>query len=282
MCITSKKIISFCAVLFVVVGVATRAATLTNFSVTLSDLTPSKTSVTQTIKFESISSIAAPGDVKIEFASEFNLTNVAASADITVSGGGVTWDAIQNSDLNNATNTLTLGWNAGTLNPSNQVTVTINFTKNPTTSGAYNVTVSLGPDGFATPTDSRTIPVRITSSGVAVSGSVPYPETNPSITNISPVETIIINSGATQVVTFDITDVNANDVDYTITPSAGTISATGTPATPLTSGTASGVTVSFTYFADGLTGSQTITVTADDHEATGGDVVTYTIQIFVI
>jgi len=278
----SKQFIPIVVVLFAACVIVTRAATLTNFSVTLSDLTPSKSSVTQTIKFESISSVGAPGDLVITFDSAFDLTNVAASADVTVSGGGVTWDSVQNSDLNNGTNKLTLGWNTGSLNPGNEVTVAVRFTKNPSSSGAYTLTVSVGPNGFSTPTDSRTIPVRITPSGVVVSGTVPYPETNPTITGISPTETIIVNSGGTQPISFVITDVNGNNIDYTVTPSTGTISATGTPATPLVSGTASGVTVTFTYFADGATGAQTITVTADDNEATGGGIVTYDIQLFII
>jgi hypothetical protein len=276
-----KQYIVIIAVLVIASAASTRAATLTNVSDTLSNPAPSKTGVTHTIKFDPISNIAANGDLKITLASGFDLTSVAASADVSVTGGGVTWDTVQNSDLNAATRVLILGWSSGALTIGNTVTVTMNFAKNPTSAGSYDVTIEVGPDGFSTATDSRTIPVRIIDSGVAVTGSVPFPETNPTITNIVPTETIVISANASQIISFDITDVNNDNVDYTVTPGTGTISVAPSPASPV-SNTLSTVTVSFTYFADGLTGSQIITVTADDNEATGGGIVTYNIDIFII
>ncbi|MBI1961479.1 MAG: hypothetical protein HYS45_02130, partial [Parcubacteria group bacterium] len=81
---------------------------------------------------------------------------------------------------------------------------------------------------------------------------------------------------------FDLTDVNDEDLDYTATPSTGAISVAPSPVSPITASTKNGVTVTFTYFANGATGSQTITVTADDNEATFPAVVTYDIQLFII
>lgn len=261
---------------------SSRAANLTGVSVALSNHKPSKTGVTQTISFKPVTSVPAPGDLKITWASGFDFTNVIASADVAVSGGGVAWDAVVNGDLNSATRVLTLGWSSGTLTPGSMVTVTMGFTKNPAAGGNYNVTIQTGANGFATATDSRTVPVTIVDAGVAVSASVPYPPTNPTITNITPTETIVISSGATQVISFDLTDVNDENLDYTATPSTGAISVAPSPVSPITASTKNGVTITFTYFANGATGSQTITVTADDNEGVGGGIVTYNIQLFVI
>ncbi len=261
---------------------STRAANLTSVSVGLSNQKPSQTGVEQTISFKPATSIAAPGDLKITWQAGFDLTNVIASADVTVGGGGVTWDGVVNGNLNAVTRVLTLGWSTGTLTAGNTVTVTVGFTKNPTTSGNYNVTIETGADGFATATDSRTAPVVITDASVSVTASVPFPETNPTITNITPAETIVISSGAAQVISFDLTDVNDDNLDYTVTPGTGSISVAPSPASPIIVSTQTGVTVTFTYFADGATGNQTITVTADDNEATGGGIVTYSIQLFII
>ena len=94
-------------------------------------------------------------------------------------------------------------------------------------------------------------------------------------------ETIIVSSGATQAISFTLADVNNDSVSYTVTPSVGSISVNPSPPSPLT-GTPEGQTISFTYFANGAAGLQTITVTADDNEAVGGGVVTYQIQLFVL
>ncbi len=262
-------------------GVKADAATLINVGVTLSNLAPNKQNVTQTIKFTPLTNISAPGDVKITWASGFNFASVAPAADISVSGGGVTWDAVQAGDLNTSTRVLTLNWSSGTLTSGSPVTVTMNFTKNPSVAGSYDVTVETGTNGFATATDSRTTPVRIVDSGIAVSVEVPYPETNPTVTNVTPTPTIIISSGATQVISFDLTDVNNDNVTYTVTPSSGSISVSPSPTSPVSS-TKNGVTVTFTYFANGATGAQTITITADDAEATGGGLVTETVNLFII
>ncbi|MBI4122448.1 MAG: hypothetical protein HY462_00455, partial [Parcubacteria group bacterium] len=265
--LSKQHIALFAVALAIMFGVsASRAANLTAVSVALSNHKPAKTGVTETITFKPATNITAPGDLKITYASQFDLTNVVASADVSVSGGGVTWNGVQNSDLNNVTNILTLGWASGTLTAGNTVTVTVAFTKNPASSGNYNVTIETGADGFTTATDSRTIPVVITDGGVGVTANVPYPETNPTITGITPTETIVVSSGATQVISFTLTDVNNNNLDYTATPSSGSISVAPSPATPVSS-TQTGVTVTFTYFANGGTGSQTVTVTADDNEA---------------
>ena len=268
------------AILVASFSVSAQAASLTDVSDTMSSHSANATSVTHTIKFRPNTAIAAPGDVKITWAAGYDLTNVAASVDVAVSGGGVTWASPVNGDLSVASRVLTLNWSSGTLSSASLVTVTINFVKNPTTTGNYNLTIGVGPDGFSTATDTRTIPTVIASGGVAVSASVPYPETNPTVTNITPVETIIVSSGATQVVSFDLTDVNNNNIDYTATPSSGTISVAPSPVSPVAN-TSTAKTVTFTYFANGATGSQSITVTADDNEATGGGLVTYNIQLFV-
>ncbi len=269
------------AILVASFSVSAQAASLTDVSDTMSKQTPSSTAVTHTIKFRPNTAIAAPGDVKITWASGYDLTNVAASVDVSVSGGGVTWASPVNGDLSIANRILTLNWTSGTLSSASLVTVTVNYAKNPASIGNYDLTIAVGPDGFSTATDTRTIPTVIASGGVAVTASVPYPETNPTITNILPNEPIVVSSGATQVISFDITDVNNNNVDYTVTPSTGAISVSPSPVSPVTS-TATAKTVTFTYFANGATGSQTITVTADDNEATGGALVTYNIQLFVI
>ena len=72
-----------------------------------------------------------------------------------------------------------------------------------------------------------------------------------------------------------------DSVDYTVTPSTGTISVASSPASPAT-GTSSATTITFTYFANGATGAQTITLTADDNEATGGGLVTLVADLFII
>ncbi len=261
---------------------STRAANLASVSIALSNHKPSQTGVTETISFKPVTGIAAPGDLKITWPAGFDLTNVIASADVTVNGGGVTWDGVVNGNLASATRVLTLGWSSGSLTPGSTVTVTVGFTKNPTIAGNYDVVIQTGTDGFSTATDSRTVPVVIVDGGVAVTAAVPYPETNPTITNITPVETIVVSSGATQVITFELKDVNDNNLDYTVTPSTGAISVSPTPASPIITATRNGVTITFTYFANGATGNQTITVTADDNEATFPAVVTYNIQLFII
>lgn len=277
-----KKLIALILTTLVVsFSVSAQAASLTDVSDTMSGHNAGQTGITHVIKFRPATAIASPGDVKITWAAGYDLSAVAASVDVTVSGGGVTWVTPINGDLSVASRVLTLNWSSGTLSSAGLVTVTVNFVKNPTSAGNYNLTIAVGPDGFATATDTRTISTVIASGGVAVSASVPYPETNPTITNITPVETIIVSSGATQVISFTLTDVNNNNISYTVTPSSGAVSVAPSPATPV-SGTQSGVTVSFTYFANGLTGSQSITVTADDNEATFPAVVTYNIQLFII
>jgi len=261
-------------VMIAVLSVSSRAALLTNVQDSISSHNAGATAVSHIIKFNPSSSIVGPGDLKITFASEFNLTNVAASADVAVSGGGVTWDLVQNSDLDNVANILTLGFSSGTLINGNIVTVEVLFTKNPASAGNYDITIDVG-------ADTRTIPVNITDSNISVSAQVPYPETNPAVSEINPEETIIVNSGTAQVISFKITDVNNDDVDYTINPSTGSTSVAPTPASPITS-TQNGVTITFTYFADGLTGAQTITITADDNEATDPALVIYDIDLFII
>ena len=277
-----KKLITLILITLVVsLAVSAQAANLTDVSDTMTSHSASQTGVTHTIKFRPSTALASPGDVKITWAAGYDLSAVAASADVSVSGGGVTWVTPVNGDLSVASRVLTLNWSSGTLSSATLVTITVNFVKNPASTGNYNLTIGAGPDGFSTATDTRTIPTVIASGGVAVSASVPYPETNPTITNIVPVETIIVSSNATQVISFDLTDVNNNNVDYTVTPSTGAISVSPSPVSPVAN-TATAKTVTFTYFANGLTGSQTITVTADDNEATFPAVVNYNIQLFVI
>jgi len=268
---------------------STRAANLTNMAVAVSGHTAGKTAVTHTITFKPATNIPAPGDLKISYDTNFILSSVSAAADITVSGGGVTWNAVQSGDLNITTRVITLGWSSGTLTAGSTVTVTIKFIKNPASDGAYNLTVETGPDGFATATDSRTVPLVVTPGGVAVSASIPFAAANPTITNINPAVPIIISSGASQVISFVLTDVNNDDLDYAVIPSetAGSISASPSPAgsppgtLPGASyNTANGTTITFTFFADGGTGSQTITVTVDDNQ--GGGLVTVPIDLFII
>ena len=277
---TSISIAALAMILVAVFGFQTKAASLVSVTDSLSDLAPNKTAVQHTITFKPVTSIAAPGDLKITFASEFDLSSVASSADVTVSGGGVTWVAPQDSDVNPGNKTILLNWSGGTLTSGSTVTVTVDFMKNPASSGNYNLTVAVGPDGFVTPTDSRIIPISITGGDVAVSADVAYPPTNPTITAIVPTPTMIISSNATQVITFVLTDVNNENLDYTITPSTGMISVAPRPATPVAN-TKNGVTITFTYFANGLTGAQTITLTADDNEAVGGGVVTVIADLFI-
>ncbi|MDP3995405.1 MAG: hypothetical protein U1C18_02430 [Patescibacteria group bacterium] len=278
---TKKLSVIFAAVLAVglVVG-STRAANLTNVSIALSNHKPSQTGVTQTITFTPATTISGAGDLKITWPAGFDFTNVIASADVSVSGGGATWEPVVNGNLVIATRVLTLGW-TGALSAGSPVTVTVGFTKNPAAGGNYNITIQTGTDGFAAATDSRTVPVVIVDAGVAVSAEVPYPPTEPSVANISPVETIVVSSGAAQVISFDLTDVNDEDLDYTVAASSGTISVSPSPATPITASTKNGVTVSFTYFADGSAGNQTITVLVN--EVGGVDAfVQYDIDLFVI
>ncbi len=265
---------------------STRAALLSSVSIQLSNHAPSQTAVLQTIKFTPTTSVAAPGDVKIVWPANFDFSAVAASADVTVSGGGVTWAAPVNGDLTVATRTLILNWTSGALTPGNQVTVTMAFTKNPTAAANYNVVISTGPDGFSTATDSRTIPVVIVNAGVAVSAIVPAPPTNPTITNISPIEPVVVDVNTTAQIFFTLTDANNNNISYTVTPSFGSISISPSPVSPV-SGTTGGVTVSFTYFANGGTGNPSIAVTANDgldNTSTGqpAQPVVYNIDVLVI
>jgi len=263
-------------------SVSSQAANLADVKVATTSHNPNQSGVAYTINFKPATNVAAPGDLKITFANDFNLSSVAAGVDVTVSGGGVTWDAVQNSDLVVATKILTLGWTTGTLTAGNQVTVTVNFVKNPAAAANYNITIETGPNGFATPTDSRVIPVVITNAGVTVSAQVPYPATNPTITSIAPVEPIVVSASGSQVINFTLTDVNNNNIDYTITAiTDGSVSDTGATV----SGTTSGVVVTFTYFATAVTGAKTITITANDNLINAGQPaqpVTYDIQLFVI
>lgn len=259
-------------------GLSTNAANLTSVSIQLSSHNVSQTLVTETINFKPATSIGAPGEAKITWPSAFDLTAVAASTDVTVSGGGVTWNAVINGNLDLPQRILTLSWASGTLTVGNTVTITVARTKNPTSSGNYNIVMETGASGFVTATDSRTIPVVITNAGVAVMASVPYPPTQPTVTNITPVETIIVSSGASQVISFTLTDVNNDNISYTVTPLSGTISVSPSPVSPV-SGTSSGVTVTFTYFANGSTGSVPITVTANDGNTA---VANRNIDVFVI
>lgn len=284
---SSKQFIIF-SLLIAALSVApsTRAALLSNVSIALSNHAPSQTGVTETIKFTPATNVSAPGDVKIVWPSNFDFSAVAASADVTVTGGNVTWAAVQNSDLTVATRTLILNWATGTLTAGNQVTITIAFTKNPTSAGNYNIAISTGPDGFSTATDSRAIPVVIVNAGVAVSATVPAAPTNPTITNISPIEPVVVDVNTTAVIYFTLTDANNNNISYTVTPTFGTISVAPSPVSPV-SGTQSGVTVSFTYFANGGTGNPSIAVTANDGlDNTGAgqpaQPVVYNIDVLVI
>lgn len=277
-----KKLITLILVTAVMsFSVSSQAANLYEVSDTLSNHNPNQAGVLHTIKFKPATSIAGPGDLKITFANGFNLSSVAASVDVGVSGGGVTWNGVLNGDLNVTTRVLTLGWTTGTLTAGSLVTVTVNFVKNPAVAANYNITIETGSDGFVTATDSRVIPVVITNAGVAVSANVPYPQTNPTITAITPVEPIVVSASGSQGISFTLTDVNNNNVDYTITAiTDGTISL---PTTGTVTGTTSGVVVTFTYFATAVTGAKTITITADDNEPVGGALpVTYDIQLFVI
>lgn len=269
------------ATLVVSFSVSAQAASLTDVSDAMSSHSASATGVTHIIKFRPSTAIAAPGDVKITWAAGYDLTNVAASVDVTVSGGGVTWVTPVNGDLSAAARVLTLNWSSGTLSSATLVTVTVNFVKNPTSTGNYNLTAAVGPDGFSTATDTRTIPTVIASGDVAVSASVPYPATNPTITNQAPAGTVVVSNGASRVISFDLTDVNNDNIDYTVTLNGvGSISSLPNPVSPVSS-TQNGVTVTFTYFANGGTGTPTITITADDTPVNGSDVITHTIQLFV-
>lgn len=280
-----KKIITLILIIGVMsFSLSSQAADLTSVSDSISNHNPSQSGVTHTIKFKPTTSIADPGDLKITFANGFNLSSVASSVDVTVSGGGITWNTVLDNDLNVTTRVLTLGWTTGTLTAGNLVTVTVNFTKNPAIAAKYNITIETGPDGFSTPTDSRTIPVVITNAGVSVSANVPYLPTNPTITN-APTTTTIISSGATQTFSFTLTDVNNNDIYYTISPSGGnTISLGATSGTVVN--TQNGVTINFTYFANGTSGTQIITLTANDGldntPAQPAQPVVYDIPLFII
>lgn len=277
-----KKIITFILIATVMsFSASLQAASLTEVSDSMSSHSAGQTGVRHVIKFRPSTAVAAPGDLKIVFAAGYDLSSVAPGVDVTISGGGVTWAAPSAGDLSVATRTLTLGWTSGTLTVGNLVTVTVDFIKNPGTAGNYNITISTGPDGFFTATDSRTITTVITNAGVTVSASVAYALTNPTITNIAPVEPIVVSANGTQVISFKLTDVNNDAITYTITPSLGSVSVAPSPASPV-SGTGSGATVTFTYFANSGTGAATIAVTADDAEPVGGGLVTYNIQLFVI
>ncbi len=236
---------------------------------------------TETITFAPTVFVPAPGNLKIIWPNSFDLTWVAAVEDVSVAGGGVTWAPVLNNNLNPSSRVLTLKWTSGALTPGQPVTIEVKFVKNPAADGQYGISLSTGADGFITPLDSRNIPVFISNGSVSVTAFVPYPQTNPEISNITPTETIIVSAGQTQVITFNLKDVNFDLTTFSVTSSAGTISVAPGPASPVVS-SPDGVTITFTYLANGAAGSQTITVTADDNEPTGGGAVTYQIQLFVI
>ncbi|MDP1709549.1 MAG: hypothetical protein Q8L21_01545 [Candidatus Komeilibacteria bacterium] len=258
-------------------SITAQAGSLTQVSDTMSSHNAAKESVTHTIKFLPASNIAGPGDLRITFASGYDLTNVIASSYVSVTGGGITWDAVQNSDL--VGNVLTLGWTSGTLTAGNQVQVVISFTKNPSSTGNYNITLEVGGDEFLTATDSRVIATVITGGDVAVTATVPAAPASPTVTNIVPEETIIIDIGVPQVISFTLTDANNDDIEYVILPSSTANVSVSSPASPV-SGTISGKVITFTYFDNGAIDAQTIQVRASDD----GFVTTtiYNIQIFII
>lgn len=274
----SKQFISVLTV-FAVLAASTplQAASLTSVSDTMSSHSAGKVSVTHVIKFLPASNIPGPGNLKITFASGYDLTNVIASSSsyVTVAGGNVTWNAVLNADL--VGNVLTLGWTSGTLSSGNQVQVTINSVKNPASAGNYSLTLEAGENISLNPTDTRVITTVITNGDVAVTAVVAAAPASPTITSILPEETIIISSGGTQVINFTLTDANNDNIAYTITPSTGAISVAPSPASPV-SGTAGGKVITFTYFANGAVDAQTIDVTADD----GNGPIVYHIQIFII
>lgn len=262
---------------------ATRAANLTGVAISATSHKASAVAVAYTLRFKPTTSIAAPGTLKITFPGDYNLASVAASADVTVSGGGVVWEAVVNGNLNTTTRVLTLGWSSGTLTIGNQVTVTVNFVKNPTIVGTYSLLIQTGASGFETATDSRTVPFVITDSGVAVSAIVASPAANPTITTIDPTPTIVVADGDSQVVTFVLSDLNDDALTYTITSNSNNTASVGSPVSPITN-TRNGITITFTYFTDvgTATGSQTVTITADDADATGGPLVSQDIDFFII
>jgi|GEM_PF-1992931 len=235
----------------------------------------------ETITFAPAVFVPAPGNLRITWPSGFNLNNFIVSTDVTVAGGGVTWAAPANNDLNYLARALTLKWASGSLTPGQPVTVNIRYIKNPVTDGQYGISLATGEDNFITPIESHTIPVFISNGSVSVTAFVPYPQANPVISNITPEPTIIFSSGESLIITFNLKDVNFDSVVYTITPSTGTISVAPNPPSPVISNP-DGVTISFTYLANGATGLQTITVTADDNEPAGGGVVVREIQLFVL
>lgn len=243
-------------------------------------LSPSQSS-RYNIAFTPGKNIIAPGSLKIIFPEEFDLSLAAATGDITVSGGGVAWNAYRAGDLDYANNVLKLSWSSGVLTPGLVTAISIAAVKNPASSGNYSISAAVGPNNFTVAADTQESSLAINNGLVSVGAFVPYPPTNPTISNIAPVETIIISNGSSQPVSLVLADVNNDAITYTLTPSSGVISVNPDPPSPL-SGTQDGRTVSFTYLANGATGLQTITITADDNEATGGGVVTYQIQLFVL
>jgi len=236
---------------------------------------------TQTITFVPKSYVLGPGDLVVAWSDGFSLSFMAPIIDVSISGGGVTWDTAVNTDLNMADRVLTSRWTSGTLTPGSAVSIRIAFVKNPATEGHYGISVATGPHNFAVPADSRSYGAYINNGAVSVTAFVPYPLTNPEIGTILPTPTILISSGGSQVITFKMRDVNFDAVSYSLTPSTGTISVAPDPASPVV-GSPAWTTISFTYTADGGTGEQAITITADDNEPTGGGVVTQDIQLLIL
>lgn len=271
-----KKLTALILAIFVVsFSVSAQAGYFTNVSDTMSSHSAAKTSVTHTIKFLPATNIPGPGNLKITFASGYDLTNVIASSYVTVTGGNVTWNSVLNTDL--VGNVLTLGWATGTLTAGNQVQVVITFVKNPASTGNYNITLETAENTDLNPTDTRVITTVITNGDVAVTATVPAAPASPTVTSILPEETIIISSGDSQVINFTLTDANNDNITYTVIPSTGNVSVNPSPASPI-SGTAGGTVITFTYFANGAVDAQTIDVTADD----GNGPIVYNIQIFII
>ena len=232
------------------------------------------------IYFTPSKNIASPGSLKIIFPKEFDLSLAAATNDISVSGGGVAWNTYQDGDLDYANNVLKLSWSSGVLTPGLMSTIFIGAVKNPAQNGNYSISAAVGSHNFTIASDTQNASLNIDSCLISIGASVPYQLTNPAISNIAPVETIIMASGSSQPISLVLADVNNDAITYSLTPSSGSISVAPEPASPV-SNTQNGVSVNFTYYANGALGPQTITVTADDNEPVGGGLVVYNIQLFI-
>ena len=156
-------------------ALANPADGIKNVNHSTSDQSPGKYA-TQTTVFDPGLSLGAPGEIRLVFSNQnendFDLRSVIPAIDISVSGGGAVWDAIENTALNADARVLTLGYSAGRLTAGLPVTVEIKKVKNPTQAGSYVFAIQEGAARFSEPASSYSVTSAVADNIIKINAIV--------------------------------------------------------------------------------------------------------------